>query len=421
MAESSSQNPSSPNITPKEEPDTQERPESLNPFLPADQVEFTFDEITFSTNNEVALLYPSHPKSEYFKIVSDFISKCCLNEAFTRAPNQYVEYLAEFWYTTKTLEDSKIWVSTPTRGIRGEIGVNTIRNAIRSNYSNEYVASPSITIVRPWFSSIGYNGEIGAKGTLKKSYLPPRFISLLLEYMMPEYDHEDLTMNLTQVFSVHNWALKPNQPEGPPFTDHMKAICNANVPMESQAPKTSSKTEKKVPQGKMHGARSGLKRKQSSKKTSESKTEASKSKTSQSDKETQSSLAKDKSPSHPSASTPVVAEMHKEAQQTAGGPTSLGATRTNPSVLVDKTKYTEDGLKTAHTDLDTRSTFFSPDSLEDEPVIVSDESEEEETERYEDTHATSHDEPEDTSVPHPSSPKSVQLQELMAQVLLLQS
>ncbi|GKG55437.1 hypothetical protein Tco_0572077, partial [Tanacetum coccineum] len=37
VTESSSQNPSSPNITPKEEPDTQERTESLNPFLPADQ------------------------------------------------------------------------------------------------------------------------------------------------------------------------------------------------------------------------------------------------------------------------------------------------------------------------------------------------------------------------------------------------
>nr|GEY90166.1 hypothetical protein [Tanacetum cinerariifolium] len=35
---------------------------------------------------------------------------------------------------------------------------------------------------------------------------------------------------------------------------------------------------------------------------------------------------RDKSPSHPSPSTLVVVEMHKEAQQAAGGPTSLGAT-----------------------------------------------------------------------------------------------
>ncbi|GJU78814.1 retrovirus-related pol polyprotein from transposon TNT 1-94 [Tanacetum coccineum] len=387
-----------------------------------DQVEFTFDEITFITNNEVALLYPSHPNSEYFEIFSDFISKCCLKEAFTRAPNQYVEYLAELW---------------------------------------------------PWFSSNGYNGEIGATGTLKKSRLPhrwrllmaqiiqclegktcgldqisnkdatilyclenrvkvdfariiwediihklnkktreksvpyPRFIYLLLEYIMHEYDHEDLTINPTQVFSAHNWALKANQPEGPPFTDHMKAICNIDVPVESQAPTTSSKTEMK---------------------------------------------AKDKSPSHHLAPTHVVSKMHKEAQQTAGGPTSLGATseegahpqfysgcdalsdsttEDDPRISApndfipeqqDQTKSAGDGLKTAHTDLgtneesrsneiskkikledlsdlmqDTRSDFFTPDSSQDEPIIVSDESEEKETEKDKDTRATSHDVPEYTS------------------------
>ncbi|GKD24538.1 hypothetical protein Tco_1230752, partial [Tanacetum coccineum] len=77
-------------------------------------------------------------------------------------------------------------------------------------------------------------------------------------------------------------------------------------------------------------------------------------------------------------------------------------TRSNPSVLVDKTKFAEDGLKTAHTnsganeesraddislkvkleDLshilkDTRSAFFTPDSLPDVPIIFSDESKEE--------------------------------------------
>ncbi|GJU68120.1 hypothetical protein Tco_1254379 [Tanacetum coccineum] len=73
-------------------------------------------------------------------------------------------------------------------------------------------------------------------------------------------------------------------------------------------------------------------------------------------------------------------------------------TGTNPSVLIDKTKSVVDGLKTAHTDLgtneesrsdeiskkikledllnlmqDTRSAFLTPDSLQDEPIIVLDE------------------------------------------------
>ncbi|GJS44329.1 hypothetical protein Tco_0569372 [Tanacetum coccineum] len=272
-----------------------------------------------------------------------------------------------------------------------------------------------------------------SKKTREKVVPYPRFISFLLEYMMPEYDNEELTINLTQVFSVHNWALKPNQTEGPPFTDHMKAICNLDVPVDPKAPKPSSQTEE-VPQGKKPRAKSGLRRKQSSKHTSESKTEASKSKTGQSEKETQSSSAKDKSLSHHSPPTPVVGEMHEEAQQVAGGPTSLGDTSeegahpqlssnsiaeadpglsapndsipsqqgTNPSVLVDQTKSNGDRLKTAHTN--------------------SDESEEEEeVSKDKDTHASSHDVPEDTSIPHPPSPKSAQIKELMAQVQLLQS
>ncbi|GJR04683.1 retrovirus-related pol polyprotein from transposon TNT 1-94 [Tanacetum coccineum] len=99
---------------------------------------------------------------------------------------------------------------------------------------------------------LGYSREIVAKGTLKKSCLPPRvkvdyarliwediiyklskktrekvvpyprFISLLLEYTMPEYENEELTINPTQVF---------------------------NVLVDPKAPKPSSQTEE-VPQGK---------------------------------------------------------------------------------------------------------------------------------------------------------------------------
>ncbi|GKA37350.1 hypothetical protein Tco_0723915 [Tanacetum coccineum] len=98
MAKSSSHNSSSPEITPKKEHVTLDQPESLNPFLLADQVEFTFKEIALTTNNKVALLYPSYPKSDYFEVVSDFISKCRLKKAFTRTPSQYKEYLCEFWY-----------------------------------------------------------------------------------------------------------------------------------------------------------------------------------------------------------------------------------------------------------------------------------------------------------------------------------
>nr|GEW76583.1 putative ribonuclease H-like domain-containing protein [Tanacetum cinerariifolium] len=125
-------------------------------------------------------------------------------------------------------------------GVRGDIGITTFRNALKAQYlphSSMYVSPPPITIVRPWFATIGYNGEIDAKETLKKSFLPPRwrllmgqiiqcldyakliwedlihklnkktrekiipylrFISLLLEHIMPKYNNEELTINPTQ-------------------------------------------------------------------------------------------------------------------------------------------------------------------------------------------------------------------------------
>ncbi|GJX28980.1 hypothetical protein Tco_0237059 [Tanacetum coccineum] len=283
---------------------------------------------------------------------------------------------------------------------------------------------------------IGYSGEIRAKGPLKKGFLPPgwrllmgqiiqclggktggldqisnkdatilyclangvrvdyvklmwediihklnnktrekvvpyhRFISLLLEYMMPEYDNEELTINLTQ-----------------------------------------------------------------------------------------SSSAKDKSPSHPSPLTLVVGEMHKEAHQAAGGPTSLGATSKegahpqlssgcdasadsiaeadpeisapNDSIPLQQgtnkeSRADEISNKIKLEDLldllkDTRSAFFTPDSPQDEPIIILDESEEEEeVAKDKDTYASSQGVPEDTSIPYPPSPKLAQIQELMAQELLIE-
>ncbi|GKC45009.1 hypothetical protein Tco_1062731 [Tanacetum coccineum] len=326
MAESSS-----PDITPKEEHVTLDRPESPNLFL--------------------LLLRLSSPLMK------------SLSQAFTRATNQYKEYLSEFWYTEKVIPDSKIWVSTPTGEVRGEIGITTFRNAFRAQYllhSSMYVPPPSITTV-----------EV-ADGS---DHSVLRFISLLLEQMAPKYDNEELIINPTQ------------------------AICNLDVPMDSRAPKYSSLTE-------------------------ESTNEASKSQSGHLKKETKSSSAMDTSPSHPLPPTLVVGEMHKEAHQAAGGPTSLGDTSedgahpqlssghnasadftgSNPSVLLEDLL---DILK------DTRSAFFTPDSPTDEPIIVSDVSEEEEN-------AKNNKDTKDTSVPPPSL-KSAQIQELMAQVHLLQS
>nr|GEV73338.1 hypothetical protein [Tanacetum cinerariifolium] len=161
-------------------------------------------------------------------------------------------------------------------------GVNTFRNAIGTHYLahySEYVATPSLETVRKWFSTIGYGEVVEAKGTLKKSLLPPRWRLLMAQIIQclggktRGFDqitnkddiifycllngvkiyfarYKNVTLNTTQVFSDHNWALKNNQPEGPPFTDHMLAICKEELPVEHKAPNTSSYTRKKDSKGK---------------------------------------------------------------------------------------------------------------------------------------------------------------------------
>ncbi|GKD12669.1 hypothetical protein Tco_1197076 [Tanacetum coccineum] len=72
--------------------------------------------------------------------------------------------------------------------------------------------------------------------------------------------------------------------------------------------------------------------------------------------------------------------------------------------------------------LDHKLTRTNPSVLVDKPNLLEmDKSEEEETAKDKDTHTTSHDVPEDTSVLHLSTPKLAQIQELMAQFLDLPS
>ncbi|GJU39195.1 hypothetical protein Tco_1192152, partial [Tanacetum coccineum] len=65
-----------------------------------------------------------------------------------------------------------------------EVGVNTFRNVIGAHYlphSSEYVAPPSIDVVRQWFPTIGYGEEVSSKGTLRKSLFPPRWRLLMAQ------------------------------------------------------------------------------------------------------------------------------------------------------------------------------------------------------------------------------------------------
>ncbi|GKC93214.1 hypothetical protein Tco_1158656 [Tanacetum coccineum] len=153
------------------------------------------------------------------------------------------------------------------------------------------------------------------KKTREKVVPYTRFLSLLLEHNMKGYGNDNVTLIPTQVFSVHNWALKKNQPKGPPFIDHVLAICKSDVRVEHKSPIASSYTRKKDSKGKKPRAKFGHKKQSTSSKHHPlSKIEATK-----------------------------VAGLYKEDQQATSGPTSLGVTSkegSNPQLSSDMLTFT---------------------------------------------------------------------------------
>ncbi|GJU53137.1 hypothetical protein Tco_1226851 [Tanacetum coccineum] len=194
----------------------------------------------------------------------------------------YEEYLNKFWYSAKALENSKVCFSIPT-------------GAHYLPHSSKYVVPLSINIVRQWFLMIRYGQEVSAKGTLRKSLLPPRWS--LANGINIDYANifwEDIIIK-----------LKKKQRE--------KLVV-------FKAPKTSSKAES-VSQGTNLRAQTGHNKPlTSSQQPSMSSKEATKggsskaptdSKTGHSIKRKESSSAMDSNLSQPLVSTPVDTGMHK--------------------------------------------------------------------------------------------------------------
>nr|GEX24725.1 hypothetical protein [Tanacetum cinerariifolium]GEX39638.1 hypothetical protein [Tanacetum cinerariifolium] len=266
----------------------------------------------------------------------------------------------------------------------------------------------------------------------------PQLITMKLngskEKMKDGYGDGDVTIHPTQIFSVNNWELNPNHTERPPFTAHMLAICNVKKLVAFKAPRTTSQTEKMVSQGTKPRAKAGHKKQSTySKQPPMSSSEATKggsskaptfSKTYPSRKRKESSSAKDSNPSQPLVSTPLHTRMHKEDQQAAGGPTSLGVTRRkNVAKLSEEIKCEETKLEDlAKLAPNVDADFKDLDSLDDDPIIVVDDSEEDEKEdKNKEIHFTTNDKTKDISASILPSPRSIHIQELTNQVLLLHS
>nr|GEW52121.1 hypothetical protein [Tanacetum cinerariifolium] len=203
--------------------------------------------------------------------------------------------------------------------------------------------------------------------------------------------------------------MKPNQPEEPSFIAHILAICNTAKPVVFKAPITSSKAES-VSQGAKPGAQIGHKKPLTSlKQPSVSNKEATKggsskvptgSKTGYSRKRKESSSAMDSNLSQPSVSTLIDTELHKEDQQVTGGPTSLGVTneeRANPQLSSRASSTTINGDKEEASSTIKLEDLAKLDSPEDDPIIIVDESDEDEPNA----------ETNDISVPRSSSPSSL--------------
>ncbi|GJT92070.1 putative reverse transcriptase domain-containing protein [Tanacetum coccineum] len=288
--------------------------------------------------------------------------------------------------------------------------LTSFRNAIRANYlvhSKDYAQTPSIDEIREWFPSIG--GKTGGfdqisnkdatilyclanginidfekliwddiisklKKKNKEKVIPyPRFLSLLLELRMEGYGSDNVTSIPTQIFSVNNLILKKGQPEGPPFTTHMLAMCNVDVPVDKQAtggptflgvtseegayPQLSSGTDPNVLADKTNYVSEGLEIVLTTPKTGKGA----------------STIAKQ------------LEEVNFE------------------DIEVFKKIKLEDLSKLVQ---NAQADFMDLDSTEDDPIIMVDESEgDDEEDKDEEVHATSNVQTEDTSSPKPPSPR----------------
>nr|GFC61533.1 hypothetical protein [Tanacetum cinerariifolium] len=218
--------------------------------------------------------------------------------------------------------NSKVSFSISTSGIYGEVGVKTFRNAI---------------------------GTVLAKGTLKKSLLPPRWRLLMAQIILclggktrgfDQISNKDVII----LYSLANginidyasifWEdiiIKLNKKQREKVIPYTRFVS----PLMMHKMKKGYGDDE-VSQGTKSGAQPGHKKHStSSKQPSVSSQEATKggsskapagSKTGYLNRKKDSSSTMESNPSQTLASILVVTEMHKEDQQATDGPNSLGVT-----------------------------------------------------------------------------------------------
>ncbi|GJS34166.1 hypothetical protein Tco_0532548 [Tanacetum coccineum] len=141
----------------------------------------------------------------------------------------------------KALENSKVSFSIPTGGIYREVGVNTFRNAIGAHYlrhSSEYIAPPSIDIVRPWFETIGgvkleEDMIIKLNKKQREKVVPyTRFLSLLMMHKMKE-GYEDAKLVVFKAPKPYSNAERVSQGKPRAQPEHKKHSTSSKQPYVS--------------------------------------------------------------------------------------------------------------------------------------------------------------------------------------------
>nr|GEY63434.1 hypothetical protein [Tanacetum cinerariifolium] len=233
----------------------------------------------------------------------------CSSNVHTTSDQNDIEWFKkrETPHAKKAKSSNALRSKTPTkRGIYGEVGLNTFRNAIGAHYlphSSKFVTPPSIDVVRKCFPMIGYGEEEDIILKLKKKQFKKvvpytRFLSLLIMHKMKEDYGTD----------------EPGAKNG-----HKKP---------ANSPKQPSVSSKEATKGGSSKAPIG-------------------SKTGHSKRRKESSSAMDSNLNRPSVSTPVDTKIHKDDQQASGSLTSLGVTskeRANPQLSSDFIAEADPGL-----------------------------------------------------------------------------
>nr|GEX71753.1 hypothetical protein [Tanacetum cinerariifolium] len=326
----------------------------------------------------------------------------------------YKEYLAEFWYSAKTLENSKVFFSTPIGGIYGKVGVNTFRNAIGASYlshSNKLVTFKALKSSSN-VERVPQETKPGAKPGQKKHSISSK---------QPFVSNKEATKVSTPMDTgIHK---EDQQATGGPTSLGVTSEARANPQLSSGMSVFNLNEPIYLASFIIHFE-------------SASRNDASSASTAKSNLRN----------SAPSDFVPQQQGMNEGTKNTSYDHLFAGA---HLHVLVDQTKSVSEGLETVLTqpiigkgaslvsrqiEEETSSTikledlaklvshvqpsFKDLDSPEDDLVIVADDSDKD---KDDEVHATQNVKTKDTSVPKSLSLWTSQTQELTNQVLILQS